>query len=47
MDRHARRTFRYPEITQQMGIQGRVYVQFIIDEKENITNIQLRGPDKT
>jgi len=29
-----------------MGIQGRVYVQFIIDEKGNITNIQLLGPDK-
>ncbi len=46
MDRHVRRTFRYPEIAQEMGIQGRVYVQFIIDEKGNITNIQLRGPDK-
>lgn len=33
MDRHVRRTFRYPEIAQEMGIQGRVYVQFIIDEK--------------
>ena len=46
MNRHVRRTFRYPEIAQEMGIQGRVYVQFIIDEKGNITNIQLRGPDK-
>ena len=46
MDRHVRRTFRYPEIAQEMRIQGRVYVQFIIDEKGNITNIQLRGPDK-
>ena len=31
MDRHVRRTFRYPEIAQEMGIQGRVYVQVIID----------------
>ena len=46
MDRHVLRKFRYPEIAQEMGIQGRVYMQFIIDEKGNITNIQLRGPDK-
>lgn len=46
IDQHVRRTFRYPEIAQKTGIQGRVYVQFIIDEKGNITNIQLWGPDK-
>lgn len=46
MDRHVRRTFRYPEIAQEMGIQGRVYVSFVIDENGNITKIQDRGPDK-
>ena len=46
MDRHVRRTFRYPEIAQEMGIQGRVYVSFVIDENGNITKIQVRGPDK-
>ena len=46
MDRHVRRTFRYPEIAQEMGIQGRVYVSFVIDEHGNITKIQVRGPDK-
>ena len=28
-----------------MGIQGRVYVNFII-AKDSITNIRMRGPDK-
>lgn len=46
MDRHVRRTFRYPEIAQEMGIQGRVYVSFVIDENGNITKIQVCGPDK-
>jgi protein TonB len=29
-----------------MGIQGRVYVQFIIDRDGTITGIRTRGPDK-
>ena len=37
---------RYPEIAQEMGIQGRVYVNFIISKNGNITNIRMRGPDK-
>ena len=43
---HIRRNFRYPEIAQEMGVQGRVYVNFIISEDGSITNIRLRGPDK-
>jgi len=35
MNKHIKRNFRYPEIAQEMGIQGRVYVNFI-----------MRGPDK-
>lgn len=46
MDRHVRKTFRYPEIEQEMGIQGWVYVSFIIDQTGKIGNIQVRGPDK-
>ena len=46
MDRHVRKTFRYPEIAQEMGIQGRVYVSFVIDQTGNIIRIQVRGPDK-
>jgi len=29
-----------------MGIQGRVYVNFIISEGGSITDIRLHGPDK-
>lgn len=34
----------YPEIAQKAGIEGRVYVQFIIDENGNVTNpVVLKG----
>ena len=46
MNKHIRRNFRYPEISQEMGIQGRVLVNFIISEDGSITNIRMRGPDK-
>ena len=46
MNRHIRKNFRYPEIAQEMGIQGRVYVQFIIAKDGNITGVRMRGPDK-
>jgi protein TonB len=46
MNRHIRRNFRYPEIAQEMGIQGRVYVNFIIAKDGSISNIRMRGPDK-
>lgn len=46
MNNHIRKNFRYPEIAQEMGIQGRVYVNFIIDKDGSITNIKMRGPDQ-
>ena len=46
MARHISKNFRYPEIAQEMGIQGRVYVQFVIDKDGTITGIRTRGPDK-
>ena len=46
MNKHIRRNFRYPEIAQEMGIQGRVYVNFIIYKDGSISNIRMRGPDK-
>ena len=46
MSKHIRKNFRYPEIAQEMGIQGRVYVNFIIAKDGQITNIRMRGPDK-
>ncbi|MFD0860988.1 energy transducer TonB [Sungkyunkwania multivorans] len=46
MNKHIRKHFRYPEIAQEMGVQGRVYVQFTIDKDGSITNVKMRGPDK-
>ena len=46
IQKHIARNFRYPEIAQEMGIQGRVYVNFIISKDGSITNIRMRGPDK-
>ena len=46
INKHIRKNFRYPEIAQEMGIQGKVFVQFIIDRDGSIKNIVARGPDK-
>ena len=46
MNKHIRKNFRYPEIAQEMGIQGRVYVQCVIAKDGSITSIRMRGPDK-
>lgn len=46
INKHVKKHFRYPEITQEMGIQGLVFTTFIIDKDGTITNIQMRGPDK-
>ena len=41
MNKHIRKNFRYPDIAQEMGIQGRVYVNFIIAKDGSITNIRI------
>ena len=46
INKHILKNFRYPEIAQEMGIQGRIYVNFVISKEGNITNIKMRGPDK-
>ena len=43
---HVVKNFKYPEISVEMGIQGKVYVQFIINVDGNITDIKTRGPDR-
>lgn len=45
MQEHIRDNFRYPEIAQEMGIQGRVNIMFTIDKDGSIINIKKRGPD--
>lgn len=44
---HVAHQFKYPETALELGIQGRVFVQFSIDNKGYITNIRTRGPDKS
>ena len=45
MNKHINKVFRYPEIAQEMGIEGKVYTQFTIQKDGNIGGILLRGPD--
>ncbi len=42
---HIMKEFHYPQIAAEMGIQGRVFVQFAINSKGVIDGIRTRGPD--
>jgi len=44
---HVKKTFRYPDEAQHLGVQGKVYVLFVIDSKGNVSKLRTRGPDKT
>ncbi len=45
--KHVRKTFRYPEISQEMGIQGKVYMNFVIQKDGSIGEVKImRSPDK-
>ena len=46
MQKHIRKNFRYPEIAQEMGVQGRVSVIFVIQKDGSIGTIRMRGPAK-
>ncbi|MDB2314464.1 energy transducer TonB [Flavobacteriaceae bacterium] len=46
MNKHIRKNFTYPEIVEEMGIQGRVYVSFIIGTDGKVVLVKPRGPDK-
>lgn len=45
MQQHVRKVFRYPELEQEMGIQGKVNVMFDINKDGTIGNIRKRGPN--
>ncbi len=47
MNKHIAKNFRYPEPAQEMGIQGRVNIMFVIQRDGSIGNVQMRGPDKS
>ena len=46
INKHIKKNFRYTDIAQEMGIQGRVYVSFVISTDGSIINVRSRGPDK-
>jgi periplasmic protein TonB len=46
LNQHISDNFEYPEIAQEYGITGTVYVEFIVDEDGDIIELQTRGPDK-
>ncbi len=46
IQQHVAKEFKYPELALELGIQGRVYVQFAINNKGYISDIRVRGPDK-
>lgn len=43
---HISKNFGYPEEAQKLGIQGRVYVKFVMDKKGEIFGVRTRGPHK-
>lgn len=43
---HIQQNFKYPSTAIELGITGRVFVQFQIDNKGYVKGIRTRGPDK-
>ncbi|WP_027078225.1 energy transducer TonB [Maribacter antarcticus] len=46
IQKHISKNFRYPEIAQEMGVQGRVNIMFVIQKDGSIGNVRMRGPDR-
>lgn len=45
MEEHVTKNFRYPEEALDLGIQGKVFVMFVIDKDGYVSRIRSRGPD--
>ncbi|MFD2917663.1 energy transducer TonB [Psychroserpens luteus] len=43
---HVKNNFNYPETASDLGIYGKVYVLFVIDNTGHVAKIKSRGPDK-
>ena len=46
MEEHVAKHFKYPEQALDLGINGKVFVIFVIDKEGYVSNIRSRGPDK-
>lgn len=46
MQEHIKKNFKYPPIALEMGVQGKVHVQFVINTNGHVTHIKTRGPDR-
>ncbi|MGB1089219.1 MAG: energy transducer TonB [Schleiferiaceae bacterium] len=45
--KHIGKNFDFPELARQMGIQGKVYVNFVIEKNGKVSNVTIaRGVDK-
>ncbi|MCO5723936.1 energy transducer TonB [Robiginitalea marina] len=42
---HIQKHFSYPKTAEELGIQGRVFVQFVIGRDGHVNQIKTRGPD--
>jgi len=47
MLKHIRKNFRYPELAQEMGLQGRVSVVFTVQKDGSIGDVRMRGPHES
>jgi protein TonB len=45
VQKHVQKNFKYPKTAEELGIEGRVFVQFVIGRDGNIAKIRTRGPD--
>ena len=45
MNEHIKKHFKYPKKAQRRNIQGRVYVQFVIDKEGNVVDVDTKGAD--
>lgn len=43
---HVNKHYEFPELALEMGIHGKVFVMFSIDQKGIVSGIRTRGPDK-
>ena len=40
------KNFKYPDQAIELGLNGKVYVLFVVDSKGNVSKIRTRGPHK-